>query len=315
MNTNPKSNTTPDNLIALPGGLSAQSTGAIVWWHLTGDTDIKRLQEAWEEQGLDPEWLPGLPSEKVALTRAVDDVIKSNRVRKKHRISDAHWSIFDVKADQESTEFQEQCRVALSDHKTPVVTPDTHPLAPQLSYHFNLHRAKLEARDIGTWLSTKMLDKVNAVSLRQNGGIYFVHRDHVETFQKVRLALKKATSHLMFEMQAMKNDEAVEAILFAITAEAEAQAQAVEADLDAHDQADEDAKGNGKMGGRALRTRHEQCEKMIKKVEAYEKLLDRSLADMRARLEDLAVSSMEAAMIADSEKERAKAEKKASGGS
>jgi hypothetical protein len=296
-----------DNVIALPQGMAGASTGAVVWWELTGNVNHAKLVEAWEEQGLDKELLPDLPSAKVALTRAVDDVVRENAARKKHRVSDANWLVFDVKPSQEKNkkaEFIEVFDASLNkDKSAPVVTlrDDADPtLSKQIRDRFFVHQSRLEATDIGTWLSTKMLGKVDAVSLRNRGGIYFVHKEQVETFSKIKAALTKVSTHLVFKMDALKSDEAVEAILHAITSEAKQQADDIENVLD-----------KGGVGPRAYKTQRKHAEEMIKKVEVYENLLDKKLDDLRERLADLAASSMEAAMAAEAEASKAQEEAKA----
>lgn len=291
-----------DNLIALPGGLSTEACGAMIWWKLDGDVRAVDLEAAWKEQGLDENWLPSLPGAKVALSRAVDDVIKGNSARKKHRVNDAHWMVYEVKADEKESGFVEQLRVTLDENKLPVVSPKNHPLAVEIHQRFHAHRNRLEAKDISYWLSNTIGERLNGVTLRPQGALYFVDRDHIKTFEKVRDALRNATSHHMFEMKALKDDEAVKVILFGLIAEAEAQAKAIEADLDAQ----EDETNEDKLGPRALKTRRARAEAMITKVEAYEKLLDQSLEDIRARLEELAVASMEAAMLAEAENKEKK---------
>lgn len=302
---NKNDGTNPSNVIALPGGLAGNSTGAVVWWELTGNISHPQLVRAWEDAGLDPELLPDLPSAKVALTRAVDDLVRESTARKKHRVSDANWLVFDVKAKEgEKAEFVEIFDAALNKDKSgPVVDVRAEAdqgLSRQLRDRFFVHQSRLEAQDIGTWLSTKMLGKLKAVSLRHRGGIYFVARDQVEMFARIKAALTKVSTHMVFKMDALKSDEAVEAILHAITTEANTQAEEIEKVLDA-----------GGVGARAYKTQREKAEEMISKVEAYEKLLDKNLEGFRERLGDLAASSMEAAMAADAEKQKAREDAKA----
>lgn len=298
------STTTPDNLIALPNGLASDATGLVTWWQLSGNTDHAALADAWAGEGLDADWLLSLPSPKVALTRAVDEVIRGNAKRKKHHVADAHWMVYDVDADERhGATFNEELHAKLNDDRTDiVVTPSGHPLEAEMRESFRANQTRLESRDIGTWLSTKIMPALNAVSLRERGGVDFVMRDQVAMFHRIKAAIRKVSAHLMFEMQALRNDEAVEAILHAINAEAEAQAEEVEAALDAND-----------IGGRGFRTKHKQCDAMLDKVEAYEKLLDRKLDEMRAKLTDLSAASAEAAIMADAKAAEERASKKNGG--
>lgn len=305
MNATSKDNGTTSNVIALPQGLAGNSTGAVVWWELTGNISHPALVRAWEAEGLDPTLLPELPSAKVALTRAVDDLAKESTARKKHRVSDANWLVYDVVAKEgEKAEFIEIFDASLNKDKSGPVVEVREGADPGLSRQvrdrFFVHQSRLEAQDVGTWLSTKMLSKLQAVSLRNRGGIYFVSRDQVEMFGKIKSALSKVSTHLVFKMDALKSDEAVEAILHAITTEANTQAEEIEKVLDA-----------GGVGARAYKTQREKAEEMIAKVEAYEKLLDKNLEGFRERLGDLAASSMEAAMAADAEKQKVREEAKA----
>lgn len=308
----------PDNLIATDS--EAAFVGAVVYWRLPGDIRLDVLEKAWANEKLDNKLLPKLPSAKTCLTRAVDDVAKGKLF--KRRIKDGGYRIVKEENGVDTTE----CRAtlganeelvtddpkygtAVTDEKGKVTTPivgwtpnPTHYLLGKLTAAFESHKNILASRDIGSWLPDKLMTLLGATTLRESGGVYFVPRDQVELLKRIVKALKAVSSYKVYQIKAMTGDEAVEAVLDAIVAEAEAAAEAVEVAL---------AQGQGAVGGedsevkplgpRALETRADKCREMVAKVRDYETLLGKMMPTITKRLEDLKVAAMEASLAAQAE--------------
>ena len=161
------------------------------------------------------------------------------------------------------------------------------------------NQTRLESRDIGAWLPKLLNDKLHTVPLI--GGPTFVKPDEVSTFRKVKAALKEVgPKYRIGEMQAVRDDEAVQEILDSIIAQAQSEVDTTEAALDANE-----------FTGKGFRSAHKRCDAMLDKVEAYEALLEKSLDDVRAKLSGLSAASAEAAIVADDKAAAERAAKKA----
>ncbi|GAF81743.1 unnamed protein product, partial [marine sediment metagenome] len=139
---------------------------------------------------------------------------------------------------------------------------------------FDKAQCTLTNNDISAWL-TKLTVQAHAVSLRDTGGIYFLTRDEMADFRVWTTTLSGCTAHRVFEVPALNSEEAIEAVLDAITRESETLLDSLTTELD-----------NGDLGKRALRTREGRCSAMSSKLEAYAGLLGPRLDAINARLED-----------------------------
>ncbi len=288
--------------------------GAIVYWRLSGNIRLDPFKAAWIKEGLEEKLLPKLPSVKVSLTRAVDDV--ATRGRLKTTVKDGGYALLD-KTEKNGLTVNVNCRVTLDatenlivQEQVPGKAPGTktwahlekHPLLGQLTAAFESHKGSLESRDITCWLCKDVMDSLGATTLRESGGIYFVPRDKVERFNRMVQALKAVSDHKIYQVKAMTGDEAVEAVLDAIVAEAEAAAKAVEEDL-AQGQGEKEGEDSETkpLGPRALSTRADRCREMVNKVRQYEELLGKMMPQITERLDDLKVAAMEASLAAKAE--------------
>jgi hypothetical protein len=308
----------PDNLIATNN--EAAFVGAIVYWRLGGNILPEALRTAWNAAGLDEALLPSLPSAKTSLTRAVDDVAKDGKIKTK--VKDGGYAILG-KNEENGLTIEVNCRASLDAKNDLLLTElvaygakmqwedcPNHPLFGRLLAAFESHKGSLEARDITSWLCGKVMKELGATTLREDGGVYFVPRDHVELLGTIVKTLGAVSAHKIYQVKAMTGDEAVEAVLDAILTEAQKAADAVE---------DAIAQGRGEpvegkdvrpLGHRALASRADDCREMVAKVKKYEALLGARLPDITERLGDLKVAAMEASFAEKAAKDEAKAKAK-----
>jgi len=151
-------------------------------------------------------------------------------------------------------------------------------------------KGELEPADLSAWFISRA-KKSQAISLRDTGGIYFVPAQGHADWTRFGEVIKSVSSHRIFEIPAVKNDKAVEAILDALKSEAQQQIEQIEEALD-----------EDKLGVRALRSRAERCLDMEKKLTSYERLLDVSAEDIRESLEALQARIVSASIVAEGRK-------------
>ena len=169
------------------------------------------------------------------------------------------------------------------------VNPPTFPQAGELRAAYERHLGCMSANDVSTWMC-ELLKVVNGVSLRDTGGIYFIPRSSLATWRAMMGAVRACSAHAVFEVPALRSDEAVEAILDAITREAETAAADMEEEIIMTD-----------LGARALRTRANRCEAIQRKLEDYEQLLGRGMDTLKERLGGLQAQMAAAALAASAD--------------
>lgn len=258
-----------------------KTAGAIIWWRLTGDTNAEALREAWEKAGLDKKLLPDNPSPTLAMGRACDKQASKRRLIRPLP-GGKGWAIVDEAADNTTGEltYETKAAVKLSGGQLVIDATGLETTAVnQLRKDYESLQTYLTVNDVSTWLSKLMKPELKAVTLRDTGGVYFIPRDYVDTYRQMVSAIGEASEHQLFEVPALKTDEAVEAILDAVLREADQECTAMETELD-----------TGDLKKRALKARAGKCDDLRVKVEAYEKLLGKSLPKVQQRIEDLKAS-------------------------
>jgi len=261
--------------------------GAVTYWSLSGTCDSDQLAAAWEAAGLNKKLLPALPSPSVAMRRALGELSERRRLV---RPMAGHRGLALVRenASEEDLAHDIELRAKVNAVGRLQVSPPDHPLAEQLRAAYGRHLNELSHQDVSGWLC-RMVHEVHATPLRESGGFYFVPPgEQLETWRKMTNALGSCSAHQVFELPAMHSEQAVRAVLAAVTREAAAEAAAMEAELAAEES----------LGRRALQTRERRCQAMVSKLGAYEGLLGGMLDDLKDRLGDLQAQIGAAALAA-----------------
>lgn len=271
-----------DGFFAAPGAV--ETAGAISYWRLSGTVELSKLAAAWAAQGLAADLLPAQPGDEVALGRAVRDLAGPRR-RVFPLARRGAWVVKDESVTADGLDVS-HVRVATIKFESGSAAIDPGNVAPetlaaveaQVREGYRKARIELAPEDISGWLIALAKDRAS-VSLRESGGIYFVPRPAIEFWRKAVAAIKSVSAHRIFNIPALKNDEAIDAIIDAVSAETAAAASAIEAELL--------KEGDDALGLRALKTRGESCGVLLDKVAAYEELLGVKLPALVSKIEDL----------------------------
>lgn len=287
-------------LIALRGNdADDKVAGAIVWWRLSGGLDLKRLSAEWLERDLDPAWLPGEPTPAVALARAVAEQRQAHRLVRRLPQGEG-WVVKDervVKAADEHNggaevtdyEYRTDLRCHLDDVGRIVVEPADHTRADELRAAYHRFQGELVQADISAWLCTLVKLRLQATSLRDSGGIYFVPRYSVDTWEQVKEALRTVSAHTIAHVPAMRTAEALAAILDSITQEVAGEIESINAQL---------SDASCVLGKRALENRVVATADIEAKLTAYEELIGARQTTLHDSLEELRARLAAATMIA-----------------
>lgn len=263
----------------------ANLAGAIFWWTLSGNISVERLHSAWVAAGFDENLLPSPPTPYEALNRAMH-AFQTKRVLARPLGGRKGWALVEESPTSEGgLEYTTQAIARLIEGE--LVVEDLGILPPdQIQDRYEYFRHTLTPTDVSMWLSTKLVGLVHAAKLRPTGGVYFVPYNHVAVFKSWAKLLREVSDHMVYEVPALKSDEAVEAVLAALIAEADKEISAMETELDMED-----------LGPKALRTRGARCDSLCNKLEAYKGLLGRGLENTQTRLEHLQATIVTAAFV------------------
>jgi len=288
---------------------SMTTAGAVSYWRAGGTVSIEALRKAWETAGLDVALLRKPPEPETALRRAVMDladrvsiVINSKEAERRTLVRPtaevSTWAIVEeVVVEGEAPSYTTLAIVSFvagNPHVEQIGGSDeqVQNIDERVSASFAAHHGLYDPADITTWL-VKLAYTHKAVTLRDSGGVYFIPRGSMDFWNKAADALEAAShkNHRVFRIPAMKNAEAVEAIVEAVTAEAEQVAQQI------------DDQVNAGLGVRALETRKAAVNELLAKIASYEELVGQQLK-VRERVESLGAAVAAAAlasMVSDSE--------------
>ncbi len=280
------------------------TAGACTYWKLGSPIKLADLHDAWARQGLLPGDLPKPVGDQVAFGRAVAEQqtsrAKGGRRRSVTTLGRGAWAVVEEtltpqSADEKTGSGALSYRTLV--HATTQKIERVEATAQEsdgllLSIHaaYDRQQGQLDANDVSGWL-IKLANKLDAVSLRDSGGIYFIPRKNVDVWNKIALAVQAASTYKVFRLPAMKNEEAVEAILDAITVEAEAAARAMEDELT--------KTGDEALGGRALKSRADSCSALLTKVAGYEELLGVKLQAISERVMSLKANIVAASLAGE----------------
>lgn len=268
--------------------------GVVTYFRFSGEVDELELSDAADDNELNEDLLPELPSKSTAMTRAVDACKGKHTLVRAHE--DGGYCIIEEQVEGEDIDFNIECRVKLDQNKTLIIEPANHPFADQIRADFFAHQKKYSTTDISKWL-VKQLKRLDAVVLRDQGGVYFVPRPSKKEFQRIADTIRAASKHRIFELPALEAEATVEAVLDALTSEAEACATQMEQELLA--MADE--QGGKALGKRALGTRLRVLDGLKEKLKKYEQLLDVNLDSVSEKLEKVQANVALAKIAAETE--------------
>lgn len=297
----PAQNSAP--VVALTTNIEG-AAGVITFLRRNGDTNYERLYAAWEAEGLDVDLLPELPSDTVACRLAVyaqrskgDGTAVLARPLKRTDNPDG-WALV-----RETTGQTLQHAVIM--HVLPnaigrltfetangtKVLPDEHgnPVerrAWEIVESYNWHVDHLTSQSMSGFF-VRLCAWLNALTLRDTGGVYFIGAQHVPTWDRMVSAIRAATAHTVGYIQAMRTDEAVATILDSLSAEANSAAAALFDEI-----------AGGELGAKALETRGNQVDALRRKVAEYEQLLGVKAEALHARLTELDGTLAAATMVA-----------------
>lgn len=153
-----------------------------------------------------------------------------------------------------------------------------------------MYERVLTPTDFSSWLLS-CANRLHAVGLRDRGGFYFIPKDRVEIWKRLVAVVQACSKHVCREIPAMRTEEAVEAILAAVTSETCAEMDRLERYL---------AKGDA-MSTKGLNAEERAAERVRQKLVHYCEVLGKRIPDLETRLEQLTGAITAAKVVAKGE--------------
>lgn len=274
--------------------------GICTWWELSGNVHLMEMREAFDNLAWDHEELPAEPTIEMALSRAAAASLTSKRQLLRPLSKRGAWEIVLEKVVPETlTESGE--RLEYSRQLTGWVDR-TGPIAkivligdPELEAivrsKMPLYERVLTTVDYSAWLLQRA-SRLHAIALRARGGFYFIPKDQVGYWRQVVEITKNCSGHSIFEIPAMRTEEAVESILTAVRDEASKAVEAIERIV-----------VDPNLSTRGLNAIERSTESIRKKIEHYCDLLGRDMPEMEVRMTNLVGAIQSARVVVSSQKE------------
>ena len=254
--------------------IDKRSCGRITFWDLSGDVDLDALVAALGDVVKHPE----NPTPKVSLHRAVDECARRHNLEVRHRGA-GMWDIVGEPVEDNRQlvypiETSARLMTKADGIGNDVGISTTGKYDMEVLADYSKARGVLATTDIGNWLCDT-LTTLGGVPLRDRGGVYFVPQDRVATWERVTTALQACSLHKVHRVPAMRSQDAVEAILAAVTADTRKACQTIAEDI-----------GSATLGKRALETRENQTADLLERLDRYEGLLGTRLDELRTAIDE-----------------------------
>ena len=288
-------NNNAHNIIAIQDD-DPHAAGCIVWWRLSGGLNLPDLYAAWTEAGLDEKFLPDRPSPGVALRRAVASV-KGGARRMVRTHPKGGFAIVDERTEDGELAYRQDMHATLDKVGRLVIQPWGHRDEEAVTSGFRSFQDELVQADVSPWLCDLMDRYVDAVRLRDTGGVYFIPQHAMAKWKHIAEVIRKATKHTINAVPAMRTQDAVAAIEDAIASEAERAVESIAAEL-----------AEKKLGSKALNNRITTTEDVERKLERYEAFLGGRLEALHTKLQELRASITVAITTVELEAEAAAAQ-------
>lgn len=275
-----------DGIMAVPDAGTAP-VGAVTWWRLSGTVEVTALYDAWAAAGLHDDLLPNAPSEQVALRRALE-AYEGPHTKVVVLPKGAGYAVVDEsfrpgEDGKPEPEYVTRFKAWLGENGVTTSKRDEVKALARKVVDAQLH---LTVADMSAWL-VKRAAAVDAIRLRDTGGIYFVPQAHRAMWLRIADVLTQVSSSRIYEIPALHTKNAVEAVLVMLQEEVDEALARIESEID-----------SGDLGARALNTRRAECEAKLVKLSSYEHLLGSRLDTLRESITALDARVVEAAIVA-----------------
>lgn len=275
--------------IAIQGFDEASITGAMIFWRLSSGARHQRLVSELKANGVAPALHPAPPSPTAVLSRVLNDLYAGRNclirpVGKKA----GGYAVMPRRDDAGGRpEFKTDWSVEISVGANKAVdlsfsddTPDAEIQRVQDAVSVGL--LTLGDSEMSSWMS-QVVKHLQAVSMRESGGVYFIPAAHVETWRAVNKSVRaKCPGMQLYEIPVVRTEQAIEAVLESLTDSIAKEVALVSAQSD-----DLDKKRNDgtKIQQRSIDGMKTKLMELTNKVKRYEGVLGVGLEKLQEQVE------------------------------
>jgi hypothetical protein len=265
--------------------------GAIVLWSCHGPIRHDKLRTAWLDDGLDEGLLLSPTSPYVALRRAMELAESDARVRpmrdsKDEAVpegtgSEAEGFVYVYERRRAGRPVYERGLEVVLDKASPTgITfggKRDADIEDLILAAFERTSRLVEPSDVGAWLRRLAVKRLNATTVRDTGGVYFIPPVGVPQWLAWSAVVETASSRYNLQtIPAMRTKEAISAVLSAFTAE-------IQADVEKITEQADDRGGDATSRFKTMKAKALQS--LFDRVVEYEGILGQRLTDLRDSLE------------------------------
>ncbi len=256
--------------------------GVITYFSLTSGVEGDLLNQALSDAGFRESTHIGLPTPRKALTRTLEAASGHNIFRRNSRDGSPGSYLVRQEPNEEDglPNFTVLVRALVNSTGNPEFSPvddEGKGMAEEMRKDFWTHISDVTSTDISSWLIHEAY-KLDAIALRDHGGVYFIPRDFVGAWKKLVKVLEEQTVCRVHMIPSMKAEDTLDAIVDSLIDQAERFTEKLEEDL-----------SNDELGERALEGRGRESQGWLEKVARYEQLLggvaSRKLEKIKEELE------------------------------
>lgn len=283
----------PTNIMVISDRIAPpEALGAVVYWSIRGETSYVTLCERLLAADIPADDLPAETTPSRALGRAAADA-SAKRVFCRSSTNDSYIVGVQIKG-QASNRLREIGEFKLVSTKKGTETEvklgftytgatDEHfklfnELKKDVAARYEHELTILRPSDVGAFLIS-YAHQISSIALRPSGGFYFIPRPMKGAWSNLTNAV--GSPHSFYEVPALPAAEAVHAITDALAEEIEGAIQSVRAELNDPEKP---------IGAKALDNRAVSCKALLKKVRAYEELLETKMDSMCEQINYLEVA-------------------------
>lgn len=257
------------------------AAGLICYWGLSGAADQDAFQEALEEAGAGTKIkLPSVPTPNESLKRTLEYVGSAHHVLVRKHPKGGYALINEsVTEDSEDLDYKTGLRVWWEGTRKEghlCWSNPNNPLVSTIVERFRYFRTHITAREITMWLPLCARHECDAVSLRPNGGVYFVPKASRAKWEAICKVVQDMDLAKFYALPALATEGALEAIMDAVLNEA----ARLNAEMDS-------ALQRETLGKRGLDSLGAQLAGFSEKLKRYEEILGCKLPDVTDKLGEM----------------------------
>jgi len=281
--------------------------GATIFWKLRDTTTRLKLDEALHNVGIDQEhrMLPAEPSPEKCLRRACKQLREYRRLIRPLK-GKKGWALVSEKATEDNLSHETDVivrYVPMGSEAGDISWEPTYEGKQRIGWTtldemegkvreaFNEEFHVLNHGDMSAWL-LRHVHCMNAVALRDGGGVYYIPGGYIAHWEKLSETLKLLGSSRAYSIESVKAENAVEAVFDALVDEAASMAGKVRGQMESE-----------ALGIRAMHTRIGTCESFLEKIKRYESFLDTNMDRIHEQVNDLKVELSAAILAADDDED------------